>query len=162
MENTDVTRKYPHIYFFSYNISEVYRPDYHFESGNIYRYIWKRSGRNWWAGGSHRISVWHLLFEIHYLIIEVRHLFAGIHQRSLYLSIFLYAIVKKCSNSRSFCHLHLSVLGVDRCCKRQTLFKCQKAKQSAQNAQKPLVFVRKPHLFSRPLARATALQASHL
>ena len=33
---------------------------------------------------------------------------------------------KNCSLSWSFCHLHLSLLGVDRCLKRQTLFKCHK------------------------------------
>ena len=48
--------------------------------------------------------------------------------RSLYLSIFHYAwcFVKKCSPSRSFCHL--SMLGVDRCCRHQTLFKCHKSR----------------------------------
>jgi len=34
---------------------------------------------------------------------------------------------KKCSPSRSFCHLHLSTLCVDRCCKRKTLIKCHKS-----------------------------------
>ena len=43
------------------------------------------------------------------------------------------------------------MLGVDRCCKRQTLFKCQKAKPSALNARKPLIGGREPHLCSRPL-----------
>jgi len=55
---------------------------------------------------------------------------------------------KKCSCSRSFCNLHLSMLGVDRYCKRQTLFKCHK--KSASNAWKPLVDSREDHLCSRP------------
>ena len=40
--------------------------------------------------------------------------------RSLYLSFFSVCMMfckKKCSRSRSFCQLHLSMLGVDRCCK---------------------------------------------
>jgi len=48
---------------------------------------------------------------------------------SLYLSIFSLCMMfcKKYSPSRSFCHLHLSLLGVDRWCKRQTLSKCHKS-----------------------------------
>jgi len=34
MENVDVIRKYPHIYFAVYNVSEVYRPEYHVISDN--------------------------------------------------------------------------------------------------------------------------------
>ena len=56
---------------------------------------------------------------------------------SLYLSIFLYAcFVKKCSTSRSFCHLHLSMLGVGRCCNRQTLFKCHKSQTECPECSK--------------------------
>jgi len=57
---------------------------------------------------------------------------------------------KECSPSRSFCNLDLSMLGVGRCCKRQTLFNAIKAKQSALNARKPVVGGREPHLCSLP------------
>jgi len=42
---------------------------------------------------------------------------------------------KKCS-SGSFCHLHLSMLGVDRCCKRQILFKCHKSQTECLECSK--------------------------
>ena len=74
---------------------------------------------------------------------------------SLYLSIFLYAryfVKKNISHSWSLCHLHLPMLGEDRCWKRQTLFKSNaiKAKQSALNARKPLADGQEPHLCSQP------------
>jgi len=48
---------------------------------------------------------------------------------SSYLSIFLNAwcFVKKCSPSRPFCHLHLSVLGVDRCCSYPRWYTCEQS-----------------------------------
>jgi len=57
---------------------------------------------------------------------------------SLYLSIFFYArcFVKKCSPSRSFHHLHLFMLCVDRCCKPQTLFKCNKSQTECLECSK--------------------------
>ena len=82
--------------------------------------------------GSHWISdpaplVWDPLPLITDPTTEIRHL-----GHSLYSSMFLCArcLVRKCSPSRSFCHLHQSVLGVDRCCKRQTLFKWHKCHKS--------------------------------
>jgi len=43
---------------------------------------------------------------------------------------------KKCSPLRSFCHLHLSMLGVYRCCKRQTIFKCHKSQTECLECSK--------------------------
>ena len=89
--------------------------------------------------------------------------FTAMH--SLYLSIFLYAwcFVKKCSPSRSFCYLHLSMLGVDRCCKHQTLFKCRKSQTECLECSKtPGRRSGTPPLLSALRARASALQASRL
>ena len=62
----------------------------------------------------------------------------------------MHDVFSKCSFSPSFCHLHSYVLGVDRCFKRQTLFKCHESQTNASNARKPLVGGREPHLCSRP------------
>jgi len=70
---------------------------------------------------------------------------------------------KNCSPSRSFCHLHLSMPGVDRCCKRQTLglFKCHKSQTECLECSKtPGRRSRTPPLLSAFRARASALQAS--
>ena len=56
-----------------------------------------------------------------------------------------------CKNAvvyRNFVILHLSMLGVDRCCKRQTLFKCHD--KECLECLKTLVDSREHHLCSRP------------
>ena len=89
-------------------------------------------------GGSHRISdpapvVWD---QLHLITDPVAHNWDPAPfcwdppLCTVYIwAFFLYAwcFVKKYSPSRSFCHLHLSLLGVDRWCKRQTLSKCHKS-----------------------------------
>ena len=57
---------------------------------------------------------------------------------SLYLSIFFctHDVLYERSPSRSFCHLHLSMLGVDRCCKLQTQFKCHKSQTESLECTK--------------------------
>ena len=55
---------------------------------------------------------------------------------------------KKCSLSRSFCHLHLSMVGIDRCCKHQALFKRHKSQTERLECSKTPG--REPHLCSRP------------
>ena len=68
---------------------------------------------------------------------------------------------KKCSPSRSFCHLHLSLLGVDRCCKRQTLFKCHKSRTKCPERSKTHgLRSGTPPLLSALRARASTLNAS--
>ena len=52
-----------------------------------------------------------------------------------YFSLCLTFCKKNCS-SGSFCHLHLSMLGVDRCCKRQTLFKGHKSQTECLECSK--------------------------
>ena len=67
---------------------------------------------------------------------------------------------KTCSPSRSFCHLHLSTLGVDRCCKRKTLFKCHKSQaECLEYSKTPGRRLGTPPLLSILRARASALQA---
>ena len=70
---------------------------------------------------------------------------------SLYLSIFLYewCFVKKNVVLRG--HLHLSMLGVDRCCKHQTLFKCHKSQTECLECSA----VGNPTLLLAPRARAS-------
>ena len=63
---------------------------------------------------------------------------------------------KKCSPSRSFCHLHLSMLGVDRSCKHQTLFKCHKSQTECVECTKT------PGRRSGTPPLLSALQASRL
>ena len=57
---------------------------------------------------------------------------------SVYLSIFFctHDVLYKRSPSRSFCHLRLFMLGVDRCCKHQTLFKCHKSQTECLECSK--------------------------
>ena len=57
---------------------------------------------------------------------------------SLYFSIFFctHDVLYKRSPLRSFCHLHLSMLVVDRCCKHQTLFKCHKSQTECLECSK--------------------------
>jgi len=70
---------------------------------------------------------------------------------------------KKCSPSWSFCHLHLSTLGVGRCCNRKTLFKCHKSQTECLECSKtPGRRSGTPPLLSVLRARASALQASRL
>ena len=60
-------------------------------------------------------------------------------------------LYKKCSPSRSFCHLHLSMFGLDiDVASVKHYLNAKKAKQSALNARKPLVGGREPHLCFRP------------
>jgi len=42
----------------------------------------------------------------------------------------------KCSPSRPFCQLHLFMLGVDKCCKCKTLFKCHKSQTECPECSK--------------------------
>ena len=83
---------------------------------------------------------------------------------SLYLSILLYAwCFVKCSPSRSFYLLHMTMPGVDRCCKRQTLFKCRKSQTECLKCSKtPGRRSGTPPLLLALRARASALQASRL
>jgi len=96
----------------------------------------------------------------------MRHLFAGLHNSAQY--IFEYFSVcmmfyKKCSPSRSFCHLHLSMLGVDRRSKHRTLFKCLKSQtECLEYSKTPDRQSRTPSLLSVLRTRASALQASRL
>ena len=72
-------------------------------------------------------------------------------------------VLYKRSTSRSFCHLHLSVLGVDRCCKLQTLFKCHKSQTECLECSKtPDRRSETLPLLSTLRAQASALQASRL
>jgi len=57
----------------------------------------------------------------------------------------MHDVLYKCSPSQLFCHLHLSMLGVDRCCKVKRYLNATKAKQSALNARKPQVGGREFH-----------------
>jgi len=61
------------------------------------------------------------------------------------------------------CHLHLSMLGVDSCCKRQTLFKCQKSQTECLECSKtPGRRSGTPPLLWALRARALVPQASRL
>jgi len=107
----------------------------------------------------------HLLLETHSSTSQLRSntfLLGSNTLQSLYFSIFsVHDVLKKCSPSRLFCHLHLSVLGVDRCCKRQTLLKCHKSEtQCLEYSKIPGRRSRIPPLLSALRARASALQAS--
>ena len=54
------------------------------------------------------------------------------------------------------------MLGVDRCCKRQTLLKAMKVEESALSARKPLVGGLEPHLCYRPFKPRTYIGIYHL
>jgi len=54
------------------------------------------------------------------------------------------------------------MLGVDRCCKRQTLLNAMKAKESALSARKPLVGGLEPHLCYRPFKPRAYIGIYHL
>ena len=103
------------------------------------------------GGGPTGSQTRHLLKQILYLTIEIRHLFAGIHHSAQFIFEYFSLCMmfcKKCSPSRSFCHL--SMLGVDRCCRHQTLFKCHKSQTECLECSKTPGRGREPHLCSRP------------
>ena len=83
----------------------------------------------------------HLLFEILYFTIEIRYLFAGIHHSAQFIFEYFSLYMMFCKNvvlHGHFFHLHSSMLGVDRCCKRQTLFKCHKSRTECLECSKTL------------------------
>ena len=75
----------------------------------------------------------------------------------------MHDVLYKRSPSQSFCHSHLSVLGVDRCCKHQTLFKCHKSQTECLECSKtPGRRSGTLPVLSALRARASALHTSHL
>ena len=116
------------------------------------------------GGGPTGSQTRHLLKQILYLTIEIRHLFAGIHHSAQFIFEYFSLCMmfcKKCCPSRSFCHL--SMLGVDRCCRHQTLFKCHKSQTECLECSKtPGRRSGTPPLLSALRALSSALQASHL
>jgi len=87
--------------------------------------------------------------------------------RTVYIILIIFSLCMmfyffKCSLSRSFCHLH-SMLVVDSCRKRQTLFKCHKSQIECLECSKtPGRRSGTPPLLSALRARASAPQTSHL
>ena len=81
--------------------------------------------------------------------------FAGIHRSAQFMFeyFFLYACCfVKNAVLRGHFVVHLSMLGVVRCCKRQTLFKCHKSQTECLKCmlENPWSAVREPHLCCQP------------